>query len=113
MNNLSVVGLNANDVIIITAPLRLSKKLHSLPSSLGWIIQSRGCSLGGGGGPMARPPRDRPTQPAPERAYERADPRIDRLEDTISHFYNVINELRERVSTLEKKLKLLAKDQLH
>src|SRR5215467_8497619 len=64
-------------------------------------------------GPMAKPPRDRRTQPAPERAYERADPRIDRLEDTISHFYNVINELRERVSTLEKKLKLLAKDQLH
>jgi prefoldin subunit 5 len=53
---------------------------------------------------MAKPPRDRRTQPAPERAYERADPRIDRLEDTISHFYNVINELRERVSTLEKKL---------
>jgi len=64
-------------------------------------------------GPMAKPPRDRRTQPAPERAYERADPRIDRLEDTISHFYNVINELRERVSTLEKKLKFLAKDELH
>ena len=28
----------------------------------------------------------------------------------ISHFYNVINELRERVSTLEKKLKPLVKD---
>jgi hypothetical protein len=31
---------DANDVIIITAPLRLSKKLHSLPLSLGRIIQS-------------------------------------------------------------------------
>jgi hypothetical protein len=30
---------------------------------------------------------------------------MDRLEDTISHFYNVINELRRRVSTLEKKSK--------
>ena len=29
----------------------------------------------------------------------------------ISHFYNVINELRERVSTLEKKLTPLAKDE--
>jgi cell division septum initiation protein DivIVA len=29
---------------------------------------------------------------------------MDRLEDTITHFYNAINELRERVSTLEKKL---------
>ena len=30
--------------------------------------------------------------------------RVDRLEDAISHFYNVINKLRGRVSTLEKKL---------
>src|SRR5262249_36301969 len=29
------------------------------------------------------------------------------LEDTISHFYNVINELRERVSTLEQRLERL------
>ena len=43
-------------------------------------------------------------EPAPERTYERANARIDRLEDTITHFYNVIKELRERVSTLEKKL---------
>ena len=50
------------------------------------------------------------TQLAPERASERLSPRMDRLEDTISHFYNVINELREHVSTLEKKLKPLAKD---
>jgi hypothetical protein len=33
--------------------------------------------------------------------------RVDRLEDAISHFYNVINELRRCVSTLEKKLKPL------
>jgi len=38
------IQFDANDVIIITAPLRLSKKLHSLPSSLGRIIQSRGRS---------------------------------------------------------------------
>ena len=59
-------------------------------------------------------PRDRPTGPPPERAYARLSDRIDRLEDrledAISHFYNVINELRERVSMLEKKLKPLAKD---
>jgi hypothetical protein len=46
------------------------------------------------------------TDPAPERAYGRLRARTDRLEDAISHFYNVINELRERVSTLEKKLNL-------
>jgi hypothetical protein len=52
---------------------------------------------------------DRPaesTDPAPERAYGRLRARIDRLEDTISHFYNVINQVRERVSALEKKLNL-------
>ena len=47
----------------------------------------------------------RPTEPAHE--HERLGPRIDRLEDTISHFYNVINELRERLSTVEKKLERL------
>ena len=36
--------------------------------------------------------------------------RVDRLEDAISHFYNVINELRKRVSAREKKLKPSAKD---
>jgi len=49
----------------------------------------------------------RPTEPPPERAYESVNSRIDRLEDTNTHFYNVINELRERVSTLEKKLERL------
>jgi hypothetical protein len=47
---------------------------------------------------------DNSTDPAPERFYARLSDRIDRLEDTISHFYNVLNELRERVSTLERKL---------
>jgi hypothetical protein len=47
---------------------------------------------------------DRSTEPAPERAYGRLVSRMDRHEDTIAYFYNVINELRERVSTLEKKL---------
>jgi hypothetical protein len=35
---------------------------------------------------------------------------LNRLEDAISHFYNVINELHGRVSTLDKQLKSLAKD---
>jgi hypothetical protein len=49
----------------------------------------------------------RPTEPAPERAYDRLNTRIDRLEDTNSYFYNVIKELRERLSTVEKKLERL------
>jgi len=54
--------------------------------------------------------RSRRAQPSRQRAYIRLYARVDRLEDAISHFYNVINELRKRVSTLEKKLKTLAKD---
>src|SRR5262249_12110550 len=38
---------------------------------------------------------NRPAEPAPERAYERLNNRIDRLEDTMSYFYDVIKELRE------------------
>ena len=59
---------------------------------------------------MTLRPRDRGAQPARQRTYIRLCARVDRLEDVISHFYNVINELRERVSTLEKKLKPLVKD---
>ena len=62
---------------------------------------------------MAKPPRDRRTQPSRQPTYKRLSVRVDRLEDAINHFYNVINELRRRVSTLEKKLKPLAKDELH
>jgi hypothetical protein len=54
--------------------------------------------------------RNRRTLPSRQRTYIRMHARVDRLEDAISHFYNVINELRRRVSTLEKKLKPLAKD---
>jgi len=54
--------------------------------------------------------RNRRTLPSRQRTYTRLYARVDRLEDAISHFYNVINELRRRVSTLEKKLKPLAKD---
>jgi chaperonin cofactor prefoldin len=43
------------------------------------------------------------SDPAGQRA-ERLDARIDRLEDSINHFYKVINELRERLWTMEKKL---------
>jgi hypothetical protein len=49
--------------------------------------------------------KSRRTEPARQRIYIRLRARVDRLEDAISHFYNVINELRGRVSTLEKKLK--------
>ena len=51
--------------------------------------------------------RDRRTLPSRQRTYRHLHVRVDQLEDTISHFYNVINELRERVSTLEKKLERL------
>src|SRR5262249_24416395 len=59
------------------------------------------------GGPMAKPPRGIRKQPARQPAYKRLSARVDRLEDAISHFYNVINELRRRVSALEKKSKRL------
>jgi hypothetical protein len=51
--------------------------------------------------------RNRRTLPSRQRTYRRLHVRVDRLEDAISHFYSVINELRRRVSTLEKKLKPL------
>ena len=51
--------------------------------------------------------RNRRTLPSRQRTYIRLRVRVDDLEDTISHFYNVINELRRRVSTLEKRLKPL------
>ena len=50
------------------------------------------------------PSRDRRTQPARQRSYIRLHARVNGLEDAVSHFYKLINELRERVSTLEKKL---------
>jgi hypothetical protein len=60
-------------------------------------------------GPMPKPPRDRRTQPAGQADYRRMSKRVDRvedhLEDTIGHFYNVINVLRERVSMLEEEVK--------
>jgi hypothetical protein len=54
--------------------------------------------------------RDRRTLPSRQRTYRRLHVRVDRLEDAISHFHNVINELRGRVLTLEKQLKPSAKD---
>jgi hypothetical protein len=54
--------------------------------------------------------RDRRTLPSRQRTYRRLHVRVDGLEDAISHFYNVIDEFRRRVSTLEKQLKSLAKD---
>jgi hypothetical protein len=56
-------------------------------------------------GPMTKPPRDRRTQPYRQPTYKRLSARVDRLEDAISHFYNVLTELRSVVSTLEKKSK--------
>ena len=58
---------------------------------------------------LTLPPRNRRTLPSRQRTYIRLRARVDRLEDAISHFYNVITELRSRVSTLEKELKPLAK----
>jgi hypothetical protein len=52
----------------------------------------------------------RRTLPSRQRTYRHLYVRVDRLEDAISHFYKVINELRRDVSTLEKQLKPLAKD---
>jgi hypothetical protein len=54
--------------------------------------------------------RDRRTLPSRQPTYRRMHVRVDRLEDAISYFHNVINELRRRVSTLEQKSKRLAKD---
>jgi hypothetical protein len=48
--------------------------------------------------------RDRRTLPSRQRTYIHLHVRVDRLEDEISHFYKVINELRTRVSMLEKQL---------
>ena len=56
-------------------------------------------------------PRDRRTQPDRQRSHIHLHARVDRLEDAVSHFYKVINELRERVSTLETKSNPLAKDE--
>src|SRR5262249_40155531 len=50
-------------------------------------------------------PRDRLTLPSRQPTYKRLSARVDRLEDAISHSYNVTNQLRRRVSTLEKKLR--------
>jgi hypothetical protein len=62
------------------------------------------------GGADKRVMRDRRTLPSRQRTYRHLHVRVNRLEDAIRHFYNVINELREvlnelreRVSTLERK----------
>jgi hypothetical protein len=47
---------------------------------------------------------NRQTLPSRQRTYIHLHVRVDRLEDAISHFYNVITELRTRVSMLEKHL---------
>ena len=54
--------------------------------------------------------RDGRTLPSRQRTYIHLHVQVDRLEDAISHFYNVINELSRRVSTLERQLKPSAKD---
>ena len=102
------IQFDANDVIIITAPLRLSKKLRSLPSSVRQII---GPTPTGDPWPSRREIYGNSLPVSP--LIKRLSVRVDRLEDAISHVYNVINELHRRVSTLENKLKPLAKDELH
>jgi hypothetical protein len=52
--------------------------------------------------------RDKRTLPSRQRTYRRLYVRVDRLEDAISQFYKVINELRTRVSMLEKQLDVSA-----
>jgi len=92
----------------------LSKKLHSLQSSIRRIIQPRGPSCVEPAPSVVRPTQsceeiDRHSLPVSALIYACVLELI-YLEDAISHFYNVINELRRRVSALEKKLKPLAKD---
>ena len=60
--------------------------------------------------PSKKAGRNRRTLPSRQRTYRRLHVRVDQLEDVIGHYYNAINELRWRVSTLEKKLEPLAKD---
>ena len=83
--------------------MQLTEKLCPSHAGGGWGWGERGLVM--------LQPRERRTRPAGQRSYIRLHARVDRLEDAISHFYNVINELRERVSTLEKKLNPLAKDE--
>jgi hypothetical protein len=58
---------------------------------------------------MSKPPRDTRTKPARQADSRRMSKRVDRLEhhveDTIGHFYNAINLLRDRVSVLEERSK--------
>jgi hypothetical protein len=61
---------------------------------------------------MAKLPRRIRKQPARQRTYKRLLARVETLEDAISHYYYVINELHRRVSALERKLKPLAKEEL-
>jgi len=46
---------------------------------------------------------DKPRKPFPEPMSAR----VARLEDSITYFYNLINELRQRVSTVEEELERL------
>ena len=106
---------DANDVIIITSAASVIQQIALTAIATRAHNPTRAL----GGGPMTKPPPDRWTEPARERAYRRLYARIDGLEDTINHFYNridgledtighfsnVIDLLRERVSVLEKKSK--------
>jgi hypothetical protein len=53
----------------------------------------------------------RRAEPSRQRTYVRLYARVEALEDAMSHFYNVITELRGRVSKLEKKSKPLTKNE--
>jgi hypothetical protein len=54
---------------------------------------------------MPRPPRDKRTELSRQATYKHLSARVAALEDAMSHFYNIINRLRERVSMLEEKSK--------
>jgi len=58
---------------------------------------------------MTTPPRDRRTEPVRERAYVCLYARINGLEDTIAHLYDLIKEIHNRVVKLHDRVSLLEK----
>jgi len=59
---------------------------------------------------MPKPPPDiRRKEPARQRSYKNLSARVAALEDTISHFYNVIKEIQNRVAKLHDSVSVLEK----
>jgi hypothetical protein len=95
------VQFDAKDVIIITSTASVIQQIAVT------VIAARAhnpiTALLGGADDL--PPDIRRREPARHPDYRRLYNRIVCLEDTIGHFYNVINVLRERVSMLEEEVK--------